>query len=47
MFMWQEDLVSDAEFINECLEKIYAPAAGPYYDGRAFDQPDMAGRDVS
>jgi len=35
------------KFINECLGKIYAPAAGPYYDGQASDQPDVAGRYVS
>ena len=44
--MWQEDLVSVANFINECLDKVYAPAAGPSHDGRASAQANVAGRDV-
>ena len=32
-FMWQEDLVSVAIFINACLNKVYAPAASPSHDG--------------
>ena len=27
--MWQEDPISVAELINEYLDKVYAPAAGP------------------
>jgi len=45
-FMWQEGLSSVAEFISECLDKVYAPAAGPYDDGQASNEPDVAGRDV-
>ena len=44
---WQKDLVSVDRFINECLDKVYAPAAGPSHDGQASDQPDVAGRDVT
>ena len=44
--MWQEDIVSVAEFINKCLDKVYASAAGPAQDDQASDQPDVAGRDV-
>jgi len=44
--MWQEDLVSFAQFIHECLEKVYILAAGPSLDDQASDQPDKAGRDV-
>ena len=45
-FMWQEDSVSVAKFMNGCLDKVYAPAAGPSHDGQASDQPDVARRDV-
>ena len=45
--MWQEDLVGFAQFIHECLKKVYFSAAGPSLDGQASDQPDVAGRDVN
>ncbi len=32
--MWQEDLVSVAEFVSECLDKVYVSAAGPFHDGQ-------------
>jgi len=32
--------------MNECLDKVYAPAAGRAHDGLASDQPNVAGRDV-
>ncbi len=35
-----------AAFMNECLDKVYAPAAGRSHDGLASDQPNVAGRDV-
>ena len=43
-FIWQEDLVSVAKFIDVCLDKVYAyaPAAGPSHDGQASDQHDVA-----
>ena len=34
---WQEDAVVVAKFINECLKKFYAPAAGTSHDGQASD----------
>ena len=39
-------MVSVAKFINECLDKFYAHAAGPSRDDRACDQLDVAGREV-
>ena len=42
--MWQEDLVSVASFLNECLGKRDFSVAGAFLDGQAYDQPDMAGR---
>ena len=44
--VWQQDLVSGAEFIPECLDKICAPVAGPSHDGQAPDQPNLAVKDV-
>jgi len=44
--VWQDDLVSVAKFINERLDKVNAPAAGPSHVGQASDQPDLAGRHV-
>jgi len=45
--MWQEDLGNIATFINECLDKVYAPAAGLSHDDRASDQPEVADKDVT
>jgi len=42
----EEDLVSLATFVNECLESTQL-AAGPSVDGQAYDEPDVAGRDVT
>ena len=41
-FMWQDDLIGIAEFVNMCLNKVNPPLLG----GSAFDQPGVAGRDV-
>ena len=40
-------LVSVAKLTNECLNKVFAPAASPSHKGQASDQPNMAGGDVS
>jgi len=37
--MWQEDLVSVADFINECLDKVYISAAGPFHMARHLISP--------
>jgi len=46
--MWPEDLIIVATFINcnECLNKVYAAAAGPSHDAQASDQHNVAGRDA-
>ena len=44
--MSHEDPVSVAKFINECQDKVYAPAAGPTHDVQASDQPNVAARDL-
>jgi len=35
-YMWQEDLVNVTKLITKCLDKIYAPAAGPSHISQAF-----------
>lgn len=35
--MQQSDLVSVAEIISECPDKVYVPAAGPSHGGQASD----------
>ena len=37
-FLWQEDLIGVAKYINACLRKTY--------EGQTSDQPGVAGRDV-
>ena len=39
-FMWQDDLIGVAKFVNACLHKMNPSK------GRAFDHPGVAGRDV-
>jgi len=39
--------MSLAKYIDECLDKVYAPAAGPSHDGQASDQPEVAERHVN
>ena len=39
-FIWQDDLVGVARFVNMCLHKVAPPG------GSASDQPGVAGRDV-
>ena len=39
-FMWQDDLIGVAKFVNACLQKM-KPS-----EGRTSDQPSVAGRDV-
>ena len=37
-FLWQDDLIGVAKFVNTCLRKMLG--------GSASDQPGVAGRDV-
>ena len=39
-FMWQDDLIGVAKFVNMCLHRILE------LGGSASDQPGVAGRDV-
>ena len=39
-FMWQDDLIGVAKFVNACLQKMNPS------EGRTSDQPGVAGRDV-
>ena len=41
-FLWQDDLIGVARFVNMCLKKMNPPVLG----GSASDQPGVAGRDV-
>ena len=41
-FLWQDDLIGVAKFVNMCLRKMNPPVLG----GSASDQPGVAGRDV-
>ena len=41
-FMWQDDLIGIAKYINACLNRVIPPPSG----GSASDQPGVAGRDV-
>ena len=45
-FLWQDDLVGVANFVNDCLNKACNAVSGPSHDGQASDQLDVAGRDV-
>lgn len=38
-FMWQEDVVSVAKPIDECLTKVHVSAAGPFLHGQASISP--------
>ncbi len=40
-FMWQDDLIGVAKFINACLHRM-----DPSFEGQTSDQPGVAGRDV-
>ena len=39
-FMWQDDLIGVAKFVNACLQKMNRS------EGQTSDQPGVAGRDV-
>ena len=41
--MWQEDLSSVAKLMHDCSDKVNVLAAGPFHDGQASDQRDVAG----
>ena len=43
-FMWQDDLIAVAKFVNMCLNKVNLPLLGGR--GSASDQPGVAGRNV-
>ena len=38
LFMWQDDIISVAQFIDACLERVYT-SAGPPAGDQASDQP--------
>ena len=40
-FMWQDDMIGVANFVNTCLQKM-----NPSFEGRPSDQHGVAGRDV-
>ena len=40
-FMWQDDMIGVAKFVNTCLQKM-----NPSFEGQPSDQPGVAGRDV-
>jgi hypothetical protein len=43
-FLWQDDFVSVAKFVNACLDKMFLCATGLSNDSQTSDQPDVAGR---
>ena len=38
LFMWQDDIIGAARFINACLERVYT-SAGPPVGDQASDEP--------
>ena len=40
-FMWQDDMIGVAKFVNTCLQKM-----NPSFEGQPSDQPGVVGRDV-
>ena len=38
LFMWQDDIIGVARFIDACLERVYT-SAGPPMGDQASDQP--------
>ena len=38
LFMWQDDIIGVARFIDACLERVYT-SAGPPVEDQASDQP--------
>ena len=38
LFMWQDDIVGVARFIDACLERVYT-SPGPPVEDQASDQP--------
>ena len=38
LFMWQDDIIGVARFIDACLERVY-PSTGPPMEDQASDQP--------
>ena len=38
LFMWQDDIIGVARFIDACLERVYT-SAGPPVGDQASDQP--------
>ena len=38
LFMWQDDIIGVARFIDACLERVYT-STGPPVEDQASDQP--------
>ena len=38
LFMWQDDIIGVARFIDACLERVHT-SAGPPVENQASDQP--------
>ena len=45
LFMWQDDIIGVARFIDACLERVYT-SAGPPVGTRHLISPELAGKDV-
>jgi hypothetical protein len=45
LFMWQNDIVGVAQFIDACWERMYT-SAGPPMGARHLISPDLAGKDA-
>ena len=45
LFMWQDDIIGVARFIDACLERVNT-SAGPPVGARHLISPELAGNDV-
>ena len=45
LFMWQDDIIGVARFIDACLERVYTSATLPW-GTRHLISPELAGKDV-
>ena len=45
LFMWQDDIIGVARFIDACLERM-STSAGPLVGTRHLISPELAGKDV-
>ena len=41
LFMWQDDIIGVARFMDACLERVYT-SAGPYVRTRHLISPELA-----